>query len=134
MTRALQQYATTKHTLIKAIHTGRRVLGLDDPTYRDLLHNAVGHDSCAGLSVPQLRRVLDVMRSRGFAPQPRQGGPIRKVFACWYALADAGKVQDRSRRALDAYSRRICGTGLDELTPVQLSHLIETLKQWQGRA
>ncbi len=133
MTRALQQYAETRHTLIKAIHTGRRVLGFDDPTYREMLHNAVGHDSCAGLSVPQLRRVLDVMRSRGFAPQSRRGGPIRKAFACWHALADAGKVQDRSRKALDAYARRICGAGLNELMPAQLSHLIETLKQWQER-
>lgn len=68
------------------------------------------------------------------APQPRQGGPIRKVFACWHALADAGKVRDRSRNALDAYARRICGVALNELTPAQLCHLIETLKQWQERA
>lgn len=129
----MQQYAQTKQTLIKAIHTGRRVLGLDDATYRDLLHNAAGHDSCAGLSVPQLRRVLDIMRSRGFAPQSRQGSQIRKAFACWHGLADAGKVRDRSRHALDAYARRMCGSSLNDLTPAQLSQLIETLKQWQER-
>lgn len=54
------------------------------------------------------------MRSRGLCAAAASGaGPIRKAFACWHALADAGKVQDRSRKALDAYARRICGAGLN---------------------
>ncbi len=134
MTRSMQHYAETRRGLIKAVHTARRTLGLNDVTYRELLHNTTGHSSCSELSVAQLRRVLDAMRSRGFAFRPAQNNSIRKLFACWHALADAGKVRDRSRKALDAYARRICGQDLTALTPAQTSHLIETLKRWQERA
>lgn len=106
MTRSLQQYAETKQGLIKAIHTGQRVLGLDDATYRDMVRNAVGRESCAGLSVPQLRRVLDVMRSRGLCAAAASGRPDPQGVCLLACPGRCGKVQDRSRKALDAYARR----------------------------
>ena len=37
-------------SLIKAVHTGAKVLGMDDITYRNYLQGITGKRSCSGLS------------------------------------------------------------------------------------
>ena len=59
------------------IHIGKAALGLDDDTYRALLLRETGKNSCAGMSLAELERVLSAMQRQGFAPaaakKPRSG-------------------------------------------------------------
>ena len=59
--------------LIKLIHVARRELGMDDDTYRLLLSGMKGlggATSTADLSVPNLYRVLEQLKQRGFKVRP----------------------------------------------------------------
>jgi len=145
----------TRQSLIRLIHVAKRDLALDDDTYRAMLIAATGKDSSAGLSVPQLERVLAHMKKSGFmvrhktpANRPRdsrhppsglsrniaQDAQSKKIRALWLSLHDMGAVRDCSEAALSAYVRRIAHVdALQWLDTDQASHVIETLKKWQTR-
>ena len=67
--------------LIKLIHVARRELGMDDDTYRLLLSGMKGlggATSTADLSVPNLYRVLEQLKQRGFKVRPsKKQRPLR---------------------------------------------------------
>jgi phage gp16-like protein len=82
---------------LRRIHTGRRMLCLDDDTYRDLLERLTGQRSAAALNGRQRRAVIDELYRLGFrpkdhrkpaAPAAAQAGLIGKIEAL---LADAGR-------------------------------------------
>jgi len=145
----------TRQSLIRLIHVAKRDLALDDDTYRALLVAATGKDSSAGLSVPQLERVLAHMKRSGFtvrhkapADRPRnsrhplgslsrvidQDAQSKKIRALWLSLHDVGVVRDCSEAALAAYVKRITGIdALQWLDGEQASRVIETLKKWRAR-
>ena len=63
--------------LIKAIHMGKRRLGMDNETYREMLRNLTGLDSCSQMTARELKYVLLHMRQAGFSPAPREALPPR---------------------------------------------------------
>ena len=61
--------------LIKAIHMGKRKLGMDTETYRQMLRGLTGLDSCSQMTAHELKTVLFHMRQAGFSAQPRKLSP-----------------------------------------------------------
>jgi len=151
-----------RNTLIKLIHTGQRVLGLDEDTYRDMLENITGLRSCAHekMTDKKLTAVLAHMRERGFTASPvppgqsrpappKSGGTKGRSFnaenlasakqlglvrGLWKRMYAFAIVHDVSDSALDAYCRRMVGKALMYCTTEQVQKLIECLKKWWQRA
>lgn len=130
--------------LIKLIHVARRELGMDDDTYRLLLSGMKGlggATSTADLSVPNLYRVLEQLKQRGFKVRPsKKQRPLaaddqsKKIRALWLALHDQGEVRDPSEEALGKFVMKMTGVqALQWLSGEQASQVIENLKKWQRR-
>jgi phage gp16-like protein len=131
--------------LIKLIHVARRELRMDDDTYRLMLAGMKGLDgatSTADLSVPNLVRVLEQLKQRGFKVHPKNAqqrpmaadGPSRKIRSMWLTLHGLGAVRDPSEEALAKFVLSMTGVAaLQWLTGPQASRVIENLKQWQQR-
>ena len=131
--------------LIKLIHVARRELHMDDDTYRLMLAGMRGLDgatSTADLSVPNLLRVLEQLKQKGFKVRPNKKAkrPLaddeqsKKIRALWLTLHDMGAVRDPSEEALAKYVLRMTKVAaLQWLTAAQASQVIENLKQWMGR-
>lgn len=130
--------------LIKLIHVARRELGMDDDTYRLLLSGMKGlggATSTADLSVPNLYRVLEQLKQRGFKVRSsKKQRPLaadeqsKKIRALWLALHDQGEVRDPSEEALAKFVMKMTGVqALQWLSGEQASQVIENLKKWQRR-
>jgi phage gp16-like protein len=146
--------------LIRLVHVARRDLRLDEETYRSVLR-AQGGESSAKMSVAQLLKAVDAMKSMGFkvaskgtasgrpalSQSRRSGGsgavagPVvlasdaesRKARAMWLTLHSIGQVRDPSERALLAYARR--QTGVERMEWVQdMVPVLEPLKKWLLRS
>ncbi|EDQ2491950.1 regulatory protein GemA [Salmonella enterica subsp. enterica] len=130
--------------LIKTIHIGKKQLGLDTDTYRQMLLSVTGINSAGDMNLTQLKKVLDAMRARGFVVRPgkkaRSSRPlvdtpqVKKLRALWLEMHQQGKVRDSSEVALQAWVKR--ETGVDKLQwlePGMASLCIEKLKKWQKR-
>lgn len=65
----------TKKILMAKVHIGKKDLGLDDDTYRDVLWRVTGKRSCSDMSIAQLQDVVKDMESSGFKPKatPKHG-------------------------------------------------------------
>lgn len=130
--------------LIKLIHVARRELGMDDDTYRLLLSGMKGlggATSTADLSVPNLYRVLEQLKQRGFKVRSsKKQRPLaaddqsKKIRALWLTLHGAGEVRDSSEEALGKFVMKMTGVqALQWLSGEQASQVIENLKKWQRR-
>jgi len=130
--------------LIKLIHVARRELGMDDDTYRLLLSGMKGlggATSTADLSVPNLYRVLEQLKQRGFKVRSsKKQRPLaaddqsKKIRALWLTLHGAGEVRDPSEEALGKFVMKMTGVqALQWLSGEQASQVIENLKKWQRR-
>jgi len=131
--------------LIKLIHVARRELGMDRDTYGLMLNGMKGLEgatSTADLSVPNLKRVLEQLKSKGFKVRPNKkpARPLaddpqaKKIRSLWLELHEMGTVRDPSETALAKYVFSMTKVrALQWLTAKQASHVIETLKQWMGR-
>jgi phage gp16-like protein len=131
--------------LIKLIHVARRELCMDDDIYRLMLAGMTGLDgatSSANLSVPNLLRVLEQLKQRGFKVRPNktQKRPLaddeqsKKIRSLWLTLHDLGAVRDPSEAALAKFVLSMTKVAaLQWLTATQASRVIENLKQWQQR-
>lgn len=124
-----------RNELIKAVHTARRTLMMDDATYRDALRNATGKASCADMSDDELRKALDYCRKAGFTAKedPATTALRRMVFALWQQMHAEGIVRSPQSSALDAYSLRMVRRVPAQCSVKQLQHLIECLKKWWDR-
>lgn len=130
---------------IKLIHVARRELHMDDDTYRMMLAGMKGLDgatSTADLSVPNLLRVLEQLKLRGFKVRPNkaQKRPLaddnqsQKIRSLWLTLHDIGAVRDPSEEALAKFVLGMTHvSALQWLSSAQASRVIENLKQWLGR-
>lgn len=128
---------------LAAIHVGRKALGLDEETYRDLLERVTGQRSAAGMNARQHEAVIAEMRRLGFAPEAREAagpkrldGPFaRKLQALWIAGWNLGLVEDRRDAALLAFVTR--QTGLSHTRFLvdgrAAAKAIEGLKAWLAR-
>ncbi|MCO7612906.1 regulatory protein GemA [Pseudomonas chlororaphis] len=135
----------TRLRYIKLIHVARREMRMDDETYRLMLSGMTGLDgatSTADLSVPNLQRVLEQLKQRGFKPRPNKAGTrprandeqSRKIRSLWLELHDLGAVRDPSEEALTNFVKSMTKvSALQWLNVAQASRVIENLKQWQHR-
>lgn len=131
--------------LIKLIHVARRELGMDRETYGLMLAGMKGLEgatSTADLSVPNLLRVLEQLKQKGFKPRPNKAGKrpkakddqSKKIRSLWLTLNDLGAVRDPSEAALASFVRNMTkASALQWLSVAQASRVIENLKQWQLR-
>lgn len=143
----------SRRALLAKIHLGKKDIGLDDDTYRDVLERITGRRSAAECSQPELEAMVEYFKNSGFVPKviggkpdqarkPRATGPRRadhpaakKARALWLALADLGVVQDRRESALEAFARRQLGVDrLQWANQGQTYKLIEALKKMAERA
>jgi len=60
-------------SLLKVIHTGKKILGWTDEVYRDVLARETGKRSARDCSDTELERMIRYMRSQGFAPLAKYG-------------------------------------------------------------
>ncbi|MBO9078709.1 MAG: DUF1018 domain-containing protein, partial [Escherichia coli] len=60
----------TKQRLIQLIHIARSDLQMDEDTYRQMLQGLTGKASTKGMDTPQLNRVLESMKKKGFRIKP----------------------------------------------------------------
>lgn len=130
---------------IRLIHVARRELRMDDDTYRMLLAGMKGLDgatSTADLSVPNLMKVLEQLKQRGFKVRPNQSGKrpqanddqSKKIRSLWLTLHDLGAVRAPSEAALAKFVKSMTRvSALQWLNAAQASRVIEHLKQWHRR-
>ena len=139
---------------IRTIHTLKSRAGLDDESYRDMLHGTAGVSSSKALTRDGAIRVIDRLKmlsaqvpSPGPSGHPLpQAGEGRKavVFsgpyagicrALWISGWHLGVVTNRRDEALAAFVRR--QTGLDHLNWLRdwedALRVIEALKKWLAR-
>lgn len=88
-------------SLIKLIHVARRELRMDGDTFRLMLASMTGLEgatSSADLSIPDLQRVLEQLKQRGFTVRPKKvqqrpkadDGQSRKIRSLWLPLYGLG--------------------------------------------
>lgn len=131
-----------KHKYIRLIHIAKSQLNIDDDTYRHLLQVLTKKSSTKMMTIRELEKVLENLKSKGFkVKSPKKAGKItatepvhKKIRSLWLKLADAGKVKNRSEKAINSYVKRITGVEvMDWLTEKQAMVVIESLKCWQAR-
>jgi hypothetical protein len=99
--------------LIRLVHVGARELGLDDDTRRELQVATTGKASLTAMNAPELRRVIDALKARGFKVNaPRGSGrpaaqraDIRYAHVLWRLLHEAGAVRVAGPTGLNAFIR-----------------------------
>lgn len=132
------------------IHIAKKQLGLDEETYRGLIHHVTGKRSAGELDSTERRAVLDEMGRRGFRPQPRDHGrgrrarptpaaqhrQARKARALWLSLYYLGEVRDPAEAAMDSFIARQCGISSAAWMkdPADARKVVEALKSWCVRA
>ena len=146
--------------LIRLVQVGRRSLGLDDETYRELLTQQSGKRSAAELTLQELDKVLLAMKGAGFKPtvkravnegkpkrlSPARGTPVRTaeigvIRAIWITMHRHGLLRDGSETALNHYVERQTvrlnnGVGVAEvawLSEALAYPVLESLKHWHKR-
>lgn len=151
----MSRVATAAAREVQLIQIGRRELGLDEATYREMLRNLTGgKDSAKSLDGSERQRVLNHMKARGFVVKPKadkrgdtewQHDPmLRKLRAMWYVLADAGHVERPDdtaacNAAIEAWALRMMAnwdskpSALRWANGVQFGKLVEEMKRWLQR-
>ncbi len=139
-----------KSWYIKMIHIGKSKLNIDEQSYRANLLELTGKRSCLDMGIPDLVKVLEFLKSKGFnfkvgkavkrakKPAPTQLDKLRYI---WITMNKQGLLKDGSDHALNKWSmgqtkRLNDGTAiakLEWLQPNMLSALIEQLKKWHLR-
>lgn len=126
--------------LIGIIHVAKSQLGMDDDTYRALLLDLTGKDSCSKLTRAEQWQVIEDLKRKGFQKKPTHKGKhlisdpqAKKIRALWLTMADCGIVRDRSEKALAKCMRRFTGRTLEDANVKQCQTMIEILKQWFDR-
>ncbi len=106
----------TDRALQRLIFAGCRELGLDADTRHDLQLVATGKASLSEMTDADLRKVVDALKARGFDAaagrakkshaRPAAGrADIRYLHVLWRLLAEAGAVQVRGAKGLNAFIR-----------------------------
>ncbi|MFM5254960.1 gp16 family protein [Aeromonas hydrophila] len=146
--------------LIRLVQVGRRSLGLDDETYRELLAQQSGKRSAAELTLQELEKVLAAMKGAGFKPtvkrpvkettskrlSPARGAPVKTaeigvIRAVWITMYRHGLLRNGSETALNHYVERQTvrlnkGIGVAEVAWLseELAYpVLESLKNWHKR-
>lgn len=133
----------TKPKLIQLIHIAKGQLHLDDGTYRQMLTEITGKDSCGKMGKSELVAVFEHLKTLGFKTTPaKAAGKValaddaqsRKIRSLWLTLHELGAVRNPSERALAKYVERQTGkSALQFLSTKEASDVIEHLKKWEER-
>lgn len=133
----------TKPKLIQFIHIAKSQLKLDDATYRHLLTEQTGKDSCTKMDKSELVVVFEHLKTLGFkTASAKMAGKVaqaddaqsRKIRSLWLTLHNLGAVRNSSERALAKYIERQTGkSALQFISTAEASRVIENLKKWQQR-
>ena len=127
---------------LATIHCGKKFLGLDDETYRQMLWTVARVHSAADLDLHGREKVIAHMLARGavFSKPGRRkykrGTQAAKIAHLWGCLARAGKVRSNSDKAIRRWVKRETDGQYDapDLCDVDTaSKLIEQLKKWLAR-
>lgn len=125
-----------RRSLLAKVHLAKKELGLADDDYRQILLDTVGEDSAARCSGPDLAKLLDRFRERGWQQRPATGAKAashpmaRKARALWISLYQLGVIRNRDESALEAFGAR--QLGVERLQWANQAHgykLIEALKK-----
>ena len=131
---------------LAAIHTLARLCRMSEADYRALLRQLTGKDSAKLCTLPERAKVrehllllaarMGVGRFDQSARYKSQTRPTeRKVWALWYALGKAGRLDNPSPAALHHWVHKITGVAhLRWTSEAQRQRLIESMKLWLGRA
>ena len=132
----------TRPKLIQLIHIAKSQLHLDDDTYRASLIRITSKNSTKAMTIPELNKVLDDFKTKGFKVAPQKAGKLKKadddqsklIRHLWLSLHALGEVRDPRESALANYVKRQTGVQfLQWLTMSQASTVIESLKKWEMR-
>lgn len=133
---------TPKQRELAQIHIAISQLGMDDETYRQLLHGMFGVDSSSKLNIKQRGELITNFKRKGFKPKTAQGTPVRSsddaqikmIRGLWLELHDLGKVHNRDEAALQRWVQRQTKVArLEWLNGRQINTVIESLKEWRDR-
>lgn len=130
-----------RQQFIQLIHIAKSQLGLDDATYRAMLAGLELPESTTKMSVPELVKVLEHLKSKGFKVRSKAtdrsqaaDDQSKMMRGLWLELHDLGHVRDASEAALMAWVKRETGVAaLQWLNTKQAQTTIEKLKQWRRR-
>ncbi len=134
---------TDRRGMLAKVHIARKEMGLDDPSYRDVVQRITGHRSAADCTDGQLHALLAEFQRLGWKPQPatrRSNRPnIRMIFGLWAEMTPL--LADPSEAALRSFVRRQTksvknpqGVGAPEwLDASDANKVIEGLKAWMAR-
>lgn len=146
----------TKPQLIKLIHIAKHKLRIDEDTYRCILRNETGKNSCKEMNIAELMKVFDHFEKSGFKRTvKRKHSPATstakvkhdialKIRALWIEMYKTGVVRDGSEDALNSFVRNIVNPILQQQNqPIVLNVqsldyklgtiVLERLKKWQKR-
>ena len=140
---------------LAVIHIAKKELGLDDDTYRGVLHQLTrGRVDSAGVMTPRERHALiEHFKTHGWSgaqsstlrPRLAVERPFKKakrpqarlVWALWGELKRRGALENPSREACRAFCAKTAGievaTDPDLMTAAQLDPVINALKAWVAR-
>jgi phage gp16-like protein len=143
MAQPARNLAPYKGKLIKLIHVAKRSLVLDDADYRAMLEGQTGKTSCSQMSMSELEKVVEHLRSRGFEELPGRKAKAEKqaddpqsklIRHLWLKLHGLGAVKDSSEKALASFVKRQTHVErLEWLNGYQATTVIESLKCWVNR-
>lgn len=63
-----------RNAIMARIHIAKKELGMDDDTYRAMLHAATGHNSCKAMHISDLYKVMEHLKQLGYKPKTRKFG------------------------------------------------------------
>ncbi len=109
-----------RRSLIAKVHIAPKQLGLDEDSYRAVMHRVTGRISAADCDVAQLEALVQEFTRLGFRatakPVPGKRGTARadhplarKARAMWISLGLLCAVRETSEPALEAFARRQMG-------------------------
>ncbi|MEK0158651.1 regulatory protein GemA [Pseudoalteromonas piscicida] len=147
----------SKSKLIQLIHVGKTSLGWDEDLYRQVLVELTKKESCKGMNVGELNKVLSYMKDKGFKVVTKKRGgknspmtrdiapedktPLDKLRQVWIAMSHRGYLRDGSETALLNWSKaqakrmnkNVVIERLEWLRAPMVHALIEQLKSWYAR-
>lgn len=113
---------------IAAIKIAQKEAGLDDPTYRALLHRLTGVTSATMLNPQQRKKVFAEIRKRIHVEKtPAE----KKLWALWYDLKKYLPEEEHKVRYLIGFINRLTDREINkvsDLTPAERVKAIEALK------
>lgn len=127
-----------RRSMIAKVQIARQQLAMDEDDYRQILFDQTGKTSLKDCSEPQISRVLDVMKSKGFKSLPGKKAASHpmalKARALWISLYHLNAVHNPAEQALEAFAKR--QLGCEKLQWARQSdafRLIEALKSMAVR-